>query len=532
MKKLLAAILALVMALSLCSVSWAAVSQSVNSAAGLKTAIETGGEIILSGSFEVSEPLSVSTVVTINLNGQTITGKNGASGCRVFNVVAGGSLTLTGSGTITTEASNDGVFTEDSSVIRVGDNTNGAECGLVVGENVKIIAPASYGIAVFGKNTKQTLEVSGTVTAKEASAISGNGTHGYTATEITINDGANITSENNVAIYHPQAGTLTVKAANIIGSGGIEIKSGTANVNVAGVNIKATGDVSHSANNNGTSSRGYAIAVVENPGYIGKPSAVIENGVFVGAMGILKDGAVSNAEKQGSLAISAGSFTVDVNDYVTGNTAAAKVVKDGVTTYAVGSAAIADAANSGAEVTVTKAGEISGIAGGKTVKVAANVTGVKVNGNTVEAGGSYTVPTSTGGGYYYAGPSITAVLNGPNKSATDYTSGDYGLIFRSTASYSGFTGVQVDGKALAKGNYTVEDNGGTEVYLKAAYLKTLAAGKHTVTILSTAGNVSMDFTIGGKTTAPQTFDAGIALYVGMALTSAAGVAFVGKKRED
>ena len=29
---------------------------------------------------------------------------------------------------------------------------------------------------------------------------------------------------------------------------------------------------------------------------------------------------------------------------------------------------------------------------------------------------------------------------------------------------------------------------------------------------------------------PKTFDAGIALYVGMALTSAAGVAFVGKKR--
>ena len=31
---------------------------------------------------------------------------------------------------------------------------------------------------------------------------------------------------------------------------------------------------------------------------------------------------------------------------------------------------------------------------------------------------------------------------------------------------------------------------------------------------------------------PKTFDTGIALYVGMALTSAAGVAFVGKKRED
>ena len=132
--------------------------------------------------------------------------------------------------------------------------------------------------------------------------------------------------------------------------------------------------------------------------------------------------------------------------------------------------------------------------------------------------------------YYSYGPSISAVLNGPNKSATDYTSGDYGLIFRSTASYSGFQGVQVDGKALAKGNYTVEDNGGTEVYLKAAYLKTLAAGKHTVTILSTAGNVSMDFTIGGKTTAPQTFDAGVGIYAVTAVLSVTGMVWVGKKR--
>ena len=156
--------------------------------------------------------------------------------------------------------------------------------------------------------------------------------------------------------------------------------------------------------------------------------------------------------------------------------------------------------------------------------VASGYSGVGVNR-------SHSKSTSSGG-YYYAGPSISAVLNGPNKSATDYTSGDYGLIFRSTASYSGFQGVQVDGKALAKSNYTVEDNGGTEVYLKAAYLKTLAAGKHTVTILSTAGNVSMDFTIGGKTSSPTTFDAGVGIYAVTAVLSLGGMAWTAKKRQD
>ena len=447
MKKALATILALVMAIGLCSVSWAANPASVNSAEELKTAVEAGGEITLDKDIEISETISVSKPVTINLNNQTITGKNGEYGRRVFNVVAGGSLTLTGSGTITTASNNDDTtFPDNSSVIRVGDNTSGAECRLVVGKDVKIIAPASYGIAVFGKNTKQTLEVSGTVTAKEASAISGNGSAGFTATEITINDGATITSENNVAVYHPQAGTLTVKAATITGRGGIEIKSGTANVNVAGANIKATGNVDHTGNNDGTSSRGYAIAVVENPGYKGKPSAVIQNGNFVGAMGILSDGDVS-ADAKGNLEIHAGSFTVNVSDYVTGDTpVAATGEQEG--TYVVGQSAINAVAKAGNDVRIVKGNvTLTDVPAGVTV-IPNEGTTVVVNGKDISSSqyrDGYTVPQSSG--YYYYQPT------------TDTTKND------------------------TKGS-------------------------------------------------PKTFDAGIALYVGMALTSAAGVAFVGKKRED
>ena len=131
----------------------------------------------------------------------------------------------------------------------------------------------------------------------------------------------------------------------------------------------------------------------------------------------------------------------------------------------------------------------------------------------------------------YYGPTITAVRNGPNKSATDYPGGEYGLIFRSTASYATFQGVQVDGKTLAKGSYTVEAYGSsTEVYLKTAYLKTLSAGSHTVTLLSTAGNVSMGFTVGSTTVSPTTFDAGIGVYAVTALLSLGGMAYVGRKR--
>lgn len=141
--------------------------------------------------------------------------------------------------------------------------------------------------------------------------------------------------------------------------------------------------------------------------------------------------------------------------------------------------------------------------------------------------------SSSGGGYYYGGastPGISAVKTADAaKSATDYTSGIYGLTFRSTAAFSGFKGVQVDGRTIAAANYVAEDNGGIEVYLKAVYLRTLKDGRHTVTILSDAGNVTMNFTIGGVDS-PTTFDAGIGAYVGMALASVGGMAWIRRRK--
>lgn len=141
--------------------------------------------------------------------------------------------------------------------------------------------------------------------------------------------------------------------------------------------------------------------------------------------------------------------------------------------------------------------------------------------------------SSSGGGYYYGGastPSISAVKTADAaKSATDYTSGIYGLTFRSTAAFSGFKGVQVDGRTIASANYVAEDNGGIEVYLKAVYLRTLKDGRHTVTILSDAGNVTMNFTIGGVDS-PTTFDADIGAYVGMALASVGGMAWIRRRK--
>lgn len=134
------------------------------------------------------------------------------------------------------------------------------------------------------------------------------------------------------------------------------------------------------------------------------------------------------------------------------------------------------------------------------------------------------------GGRSYSGPYITALLTAPDaKSATDYSGGIYGLTFKSSASFPSFLGVQVDGKTIDKSCYIAEE-GSIEVYLKAVYLRTLAAGKHTVTILSSQGNTTAEFTIGGLNTAPKTFDAGVAVYGVTAVLSLGGMAWMGKKK--
>ena len=69
-------------------------------------------------------------------------------------------------------------------------------------------------------------------------------------------------------------------------------------------------------------------------------------------------------------------------------------------------------------------------------------------------------------------------------------------------------------------------------FLKASYLETLSVGKHTLAIVSETGTATTEFTIKAATdSSAQTGDDGnIALYVGLAILAAAGVAAVGIQR--
>ena len=131
---------------------------------------------------------------------------------------------------------------------------------------------------------------------------------------------------------------------------------------------------------------------------------------------------------------------------------------------------------------------------------------------------------------YYA-PSLYPVRNGTNPpSGTEYSGGVYGLIFR--AAVSGITGVQVDGRTVGRGSYTVEGSYPVELYLKASYLNRLAKGGHTLTVLTDSGSLTAAFTVGSGKSSPATFDAGIAVYTAAAVTSLTGLELLRRRRKE
>lgn len=234
---------------------------------------------------EIASTIETTKNYTLDLDGKTVT----SDGQRALWIKSGtvniNSTTAGGKMVVPTLSNHDG------SVIRVGSDDS-ADASLTLDEGVTISADECYGITIFGKNTTESLTVNGTVNTKIRPAISGNGTAGLASTTITIGENAKITTTNEVAIYQPQAGTLTVNGT-VEGEGGIEIKGGSLVVG-SSAKIKATGTPKHEPNGDGTSTRGYSVAIVETSSGYGNNEGVsavtIDNAAtLVGPVGQLQD---------------------------------------------------------------------------------------------------------------------------------------------------------------------------------------------------------------------------------------------------
>ena len=186
--------------------------------------------------------IDVSTSITIDLNGCTVTGLNNAYSLRILG--AGVEVTIddnssTGTGKITSGRNDSGgiVQVADAAKLTLESGTieatgpNGGSPVLVIGSGGKIGADRSG--ATFNMT-------GGTLHANGYYALAGNGT--WDGTNITIS-GGNIISDQCAAIYHPQEGRLTLTGGTISGTTAVQVCGGTLNIpENSTVVVTATGE--------------------------------------------------------------------------------------------------------------------------------------------------------------------------------------------------------------------------------------------------------------------------------------------------
>ena len=410
MKKVLATILALVMALSATTMAWADDVAKIGGTgyATLQEAVNAatpGQTIVLQDNVTLTASLIVAgdKTVTLDLNSYKITADmNGP-----HMICNAGNLTIT-----------------DSSANKTG-------------EIAKIGAETNFGYVIENHGTMTLDRCKISSTSVKSSAIE-NGW--YTASENTARTSCTMTIQNvEVVSVNAAGGLYTVKNDDY---GVMVINGGVFTNGVAGAG--AVLNWNDLTINGGTFTGASAVRTLKsgsNDFETGKSQ--IKNGTFNGIIDTL-----DNYNTGITIAVTGGTFSSDVSDFVD-NAPVASIGYTNERTYYVGEETIQNAAknlSAGQELVIRKGTvRLTDVPAGVIVRPEHD-TVVFVNGKDIsnEFDG-YTVPQSSGYYYYYP--------------TTDTKTTD------------------------TKGS-------------------------------------------------PKTFDAGIALYVGMALTSAAGVAFVGKKRED
>ena len=414
MKKVLATILALVMALALCSVSWADATE-VKTEAELTTAVSNGGEIKLGANITLTSMLTIPAdkTVTLDLNGLSITS-------------AGKVIKNNGILTITDTKGGGKIISTGNTAVGVGDNSKTTIKTAII-ESVE-------GAVITGYATGATINIEdGIFSASDNAVVAGNGNRTNEAgAERTVGNTINISggtfngqikTPTYVAcgIYAPWKDTIKVTGGtfNITGGAGIVARAGS--VSVSNATINTTGNATGKVGDSRVVVPCSAIVFDSEAAYpaLTNTSAIsVESGTFTSeadAISVVKPEGEGAVER---VAVTGGTFSTDVTEYL----AEGKILQKNGDTYTA----------------VTNSGITSG---------------------------TYTAKPTVPDGY-------KVVEN------TD-------------------------------GTFTVEKVGGYYYYQPTTDTKTT-----------------------GTKGSPKTFDAGIALYVGMALTSAAGVAFVGKKRED
>ena len=391
MKKVLATVLALVMALGLTTAAWAdgvtceggescahkaAIGNThYNTLADAITAAADGDTIKLLANVEASNYTEIRKALTIDFNGCTMTSTDGG-----FDVYS--NLTLK-NGTLNTLKW--GAWVQ-----------SGAK--LVVAEDMTINTTSTDGNkgGITVQNSGSEVTVYGKVMAAGGAAISGIGNASDGGVIINIEEGAEVTCTNpdGLGVYYPNTAKLNIKGGTITGASGVYVKSGA--VSITGGKIVATGaKVDYQYYGNGGHSTGEALVIdkCNYPG--GNPTVSITGGTFTSTNAKAVGSYVGNGAAEPVTAfVSGGTFSTDVKEYL----AEGKILQKNGDTYTA----------------VTNSGITSGTYTAKPTVP----DGYKVVENT---DGTFTVEKV--GGYYYYQPTTDTKADGTKGSPKTFDAG-------------------------------------------------------------------------------------------------------------
>lgn len=355
MKKVLATVLALVMALALCSVSWATESELPTEENGV---IKLTGNVTLTARWEVAADKEI----TLDLNGYSITS-------------AGQVIMNNGKLTITDNKGGGKIVSTGSQAIGVGSNS--------VTNIQKAIVESVEGAVITGYATGATINIyDGTFSASDNAVIAGNGkSREGTGNTINISGGVfngKITTPGYVAcgIYAPWKDNINVTGGtfNITGGAGIVARAG--NVTVTNAVFNTTGNATGKVGDSRVVVPCSAIVFDSQANYpaMNNDSVIhVVSGKFNSEMNAVS--MIKNDNETDRVAVTGGTFSTDVTEYL----AEGKILQKNGDTYTA----------------VTNSGITSGTYTAKPTVP----DGYKVVENT---DGTFTVEKV--GGYYYYQP--------------------------------------------------------------------------------------------------------------------------------
>lgn len=256
--------------------------------------------------------------VYLKVNGWTIqngTIQNTNASTTYGTLYVGGSYNSTTLKNLTVESATNGVY------FAIASSKNGIKASITVEDGTKIsgnygvymkgqpkpyrytrdgqeilnvnggeITGTTAAIAVFGAakgNTKAgvIVNINGGKVYSDSYAIAGNGSPVLENTTINIS-GGKVFSNKDTAIYHPQAGTVTISGGEVYGvTGGVQMCAGTLNVTGGTISATGNGDVSGKTGD-GSIPDGAAVSIVNRAYPAGAPTMTVSGGTFTSAAGV------------------------------------------------------------------------------------------------------------------------------------------------------------------------------------------------------------------------------------------------------